>query len=468
MEIDTIAAIATPIGSSGIGIIRISGHNASEIILRIFLPSKKSTYKYTKMQPDFLRSHFLTHGFIFNPDDESMVDEVLVVWMKSPWTYTREDVVEIQAHSGPVILRKILTLVLDSGARLANPGEFTKRAFLNGRIDLSQAEAVADMIDAKTDKALKVATNQLSGGMQKSVSTLLDKITGIQARLEANIEFPEDISDAIDYPAIKQSLVSEITQPIDQLIQLYDDGHVLRDGVRMGIVGRPNVGKSSLLNRLIQKERAIVTPFPGTTRDLIEDHFSIGGIPIIITDTAGLHAATDPVEKIGIQKTQENIEQSDLVLFVIDANSPFTKEDDAIYKLIDAFNVLLVINKCDLLHSSDSIIIPENYAQHPAVHISALYGHGIDQLKKAVQRICLKGIRIEPGRTIVPNLRQKQLLVNSLKTLNKVLGGLDSNLSEELIVSDLAQAKNDLNQVLGRDVHNDILDEIFNKFCIGK
>ncbi len=468
MEQDTIAAIATPIGSSGIGILRISGPNAVSIVLRLFRGSPHST-RFSKCQrQDKIKTHQLIYGHIYDPTDETLVDEVLLAVMKAPRSYTREDVVEIQAHSGPVILSKMLNIVLGQGARMAEPGEFTKRAFLNGRIDLSQAEAVADMIAAKTEKALHVAAAQLNGGMQKSISNLTSKITDIQAELEANIEFSEDIDEHLDHENLILNLNKEIILPVKKLIKKYDNGHILRDGLRMGIVGRPNVGKSSLLNRLIKKERAIVTPLPGTTRDLIEDQFSIAGIPIIITDTAGLHDTTDPVEIIGIQKTHENIEQSDLVLFVVDAKTPFLLEDDNIFNLIQSQNVLLVINKIDLVDDSNEIYIPEKYKQYPVVYTSALYEHGFKDIRNAISSLCFGGIRIDPGRTIIPNLRQKLTLENAIKALESVRVGLEKKLSEELIVNDLAKAKDELKQVIGENVQDDILDAVFGKFCIGK
>ena len=468
MEHDTIAAIATPIGSSGIGIIRVSGSCAVSIAKGLFLPHG---YSAATLPHDFfenIMSHHLYYGHVYEPDTGGIVDEVLMVVMRSPRSYTREDVVEIQSHAGSVILSKILTLVLGAGCRLAEPGEFTKRAFLNGRIDLSQAEAIAEMISAKTEAGLKLAVTHLTGHFKETVLHFIDILTHAQIELEARIEFPDEAGAECDYTKVVDKLQHQVLQPIELLIQHYDDGHVLRDGIRLAIVGRPNVGKSSLLNVLLQKDKAIVTHLPGTTRDLIEDYTSIDGIPIIMTDTAGLHQTHDPVEVIGIHKTKENIQRSDLVLWVVDCTCGFTKEDQNVFQQIKERNILLVINKKDLILETEVPTIPDSFKLLECVFISAKLGDGLIDLKKAVKHKCLNEVDIEPGRSLIPNIRQMASLQSAAQYLRASLKGLSEQYTEELIVSDIISAKNFLGHITGDNVSMDILDEIFSKFCIGK
>ena len=469
MENDTIAAIATPIGSSGIGVIRISGTEAVSVSKQLFMPHGYNKETLPGEYFDHLQSHCLYYGHVIDPETEGVVDEVLMVVMRSPKSYTREDVVEIQSHAGSVILSKILTLVLASGCRMAEPGEFTKRAFLNGRLDLSQAEAIAEMISAKSEAGLKLATTHLTGQFKDTVDGLIDILTGVQIELEAGIEFPEDVQEDGDYAKMAATIQDQVLGPIGMLIQHYDDGHVLRDGIRLDIVGRPNVGKSSLLNALIKKDKAIVTHLPGTTRDLIEDYTHIDGIPVIITDTAGLHHTEDPVEVIGISKTKENIQKSDLVLWVIDCSNGFTVEDQNVYQQIKGRDTLLVINKIDLLkNDDDEVAAPEMFPALERVMVSAKYGDGLNDLKQAIKYKCLNEVDIEPGRSLVPNLRQTDALRSAANSLEEVATGLIEQRTEELIVTDLMSAKNALGLITGDTADMDILDEIFNKFCIGK
>ncbi len=470
MELDTIAAIATPLGSSGIGIIRISGTTSLSIALKLFRMPVHPPSNDTS-DPDLfsgLSTHRLRYGHIYDPESGQIVDEVLAAYMKAPKSYTREDVVEIQSHGGPIVQRKILDLVLGCGARLAEPGEFTKRAFLNGRIDLSQAEAVAEVISAKSDAALQLAARQLTGRMKSMIRSIVQKITSIQAEIEARIDFIEDLGDEAETEALRLALDQEIIAPVRKLIDDYSKGHILRDGLRMDIVGRPNVGKSSLLNRLIRKDKAIVTPIPGTTRDLVEDYFCIGGIPVLITDTAGLHATDDPVEIIGMQKTRDNILRSDLVLFVIDGCAPNETGDDAVFEQINARNIILVVNKCDLLSSGRQLALPQQYRHLPTVTISALNGDGVDELERTIQEVCLNGVFIDPGRDLVPTLRQRTALEQALEPLSRAYESLVGSGADELVAEDLESAKRSLSRILGEDVAHDVLDEIFRNFCIGK
>jgi tRNA modification GTPase len=469
MEQDTIAAVATPLGSSGIGIIRISGPQSLSIAMQLFqaptpLPSPKGAPDFTGQLP----VQTLKYGHVHDPGNGQIIDEVLIAFMKAPKSYTREDIIELQSHGGPIVQRKILEAVLQCGARLAEPGEFTKRAFLNGRIDLSQAEAVADVISAKSDAALQLAANQLTGKMGSVVSSLVEKVIAIQADVEARIDFIDDLDDEADTDRLRHTLVHDVITPVSKLIEDYRSGHILRDGVRMGIVGRPNVGKSSLLNQLVRKEKAIVTPIPGTTRDLVEDSFCIGGIPIFITDTAGLHTSDDPVEILGMQKTRENISRSDLVLFVVDGCALGVKEDASVFNQIEARNTILVINKRDLVFPHQDLTPPAPYRHLPTVVVSALKGDGIAALEQTIQEICLNGIYIHPGRDLVPTLRQRFALEQAMEPLKRACNALDGSVSDELVAEDLEAATRCLKRIIGENVEHDVLDEIFKNFCIGK
>lgn len=468
MDQDTIAAIATPIGSSGIGIIRISGNNALNIGLQLFRAPMQQRSVVLNKKSCNLSAHQLTYGHIYDPQSDDIIDEVLIVYMKAPKSYTREDLIEIQSHGGPVVMRKLLELIVKSGARLAEAGEFTKRAYLNGRIDLSQAEAVADVILAKSDAARQIAVGQLAGRMKTTITSIIHKINSVQAEIEARIEFCEDIEDDSEKSALCKTIREEVLTPISTLIEDHQKGHIFRDGLRLDIVGRPNVGKSSLLNQLIRKDKAIVTPIPGTTRDLVEDYFCVGGIPILITDTAGLHSTNDPVEIIGIQKTRDNILRSDLVLFVVDGSVPFKKEDEAVYEHITAKNVILVINKSDLMPAGNGVELAEKYLSLPSVIISALHGEGINDLERIIKEVTLGGIFINPGRHLVPTMRQKIALEKSKVPLTRACQSLADGLADELVTEDLENAKRELNRILGETVESDLLDEIFSKFCIGK
>jgi tRNA modification GTPase len=469
-EGDTIVAIATPVGSSGIGIVRISGEKSVAIAQLLFRKSRSAPAP--SMGGDDLKnlpSHHLNHGYIFDPENRDIIDEVLLAVMRTPHSYTREDVVEIQSHSGAVILGRILKLVIAKGARLAMPGEFTRRAFLNGRIDLTQAEAVGDMIAAKSDDALKLAVTHMTGQMKAALDEIVGKLTELQAELEAGLEFGEELeTPSIPKDKIAESLQEHLLMPIEALISRYQEGYFIREGVRLGIAGRPNVGKSSLLNYLIRKDRAIVTELPGTTRDPIEEHFCIDGLPVVVTDTAGIHDTRDPVEIIGIQKTRESIVQSDLVLFMVDGMQPFVEADLRAFENIDKERIILVINKTDLMDDSDRVVIPDRFSGLPAFFISAKFGHGIEALKDAIKEMVIGDRGIDPQPKIVPTLRQKNGLEEARDALKRVQAAMDPWAGEELMLIDLEVARKSLNEITGQRHDSDILDEIFGKFCIGK
>ena len=471
MEYDTIAAIATPIGSGGIGIIKISGQDSFSIAEAIFQRSHPSwgAGRPEGEAPSFpLKSHRLYHGYIVNPETGRVLDEVLLSAMKAPRTYTREDVIEINTHSGYIVMASILDLVLQKGARLADPGEFTKRAYLSGRIDLTQAEAVIDIINSRTEKSLEIATSQIKGDLKNRIEFIRNSLIDILTQVEAAIDFPEDVGDLIDVESINQILDKSVIDELSDMVAQYENAHFLRDGLKMIVVGRPNVGKSSLMNRLIKNDRVIVTPIPGTTRDLIEETLNIRGIPVIIADSAGLHETKDPVEVIGIEKTKEYIHTSDLILFMIDASDPFTIEDNKIYQIIGDKRLILVINKIDLVEEGFKPELPEAWDKIPSVKISALYGNGLSSLKDLIAKLALGDHHLDVQSTIIPNLRHKIALEKSMELAVSASEEIRKGTSFDLIAIDIKETLDSLGEIIGAVAKEDIIDQIFKRFCIGK
>lgn len=414
-------------------------------------------------------SHQLYHGYVVDKETGKTYDEVLFTVMRAPYSYTREDVVEIQAHAGFIALSAILEMVLKQGARLAEAGEFTKRAFLNGRIDLSQAEAVIDIINAKTQQSLEIAANQISGNMGVQIQAIRDAMMNILVEIEAGIDFPDDVGEIIDSNRIITGIRSEIMNPLKDMLFRYENAHVLRDGLKLIVVGKPNVGKSSLMNRLIQKDRVIVTHVPGTTRDLVEETINIHGIPVIVTDSAGLHETNDPVEVIGIQKTHEYIVQSDLVLFMVDVSSDFTEADFQIYDRIKNKCAILVFNKSDLVkdggYRSD---IPPQWRDLPNVKTSALYNWGVETLKELIAKICLGESGFDTRNVIIPNIRHKQALERGIQASEAAVMGIQEGTMFELVAIDIQEVIDSLGEIIGVGTKEDVLDKIFSRFCIGK
>ena len=475
MTNSTIAAIATPVGSGGIGIIRISGNNSVSIAASLFQRSRlasnvppENTEGKQSGSKDGFKSHHFYHGFIFQPKTGQILDEVLLTVMKAPYSYTREDIVEIHTHSGRVVMGAVLSAVLSKGARLADPGEFTKRAFLNGRIDLIQAESVVDIINAKTEAALKIATSLIVGELGKKVESIRKSLVHVLASIEAAIDFPEEAEEIMDAESAYEFIQSQAIDVLKKLIYQYDDPNVIRDGLKLVIVGRPNVGKSSLMNCLVQKDRAIVTSVPGTTRDFIEEHLHIEGIPLIITDTAGIQKTKDPVEIIGVQKAREYMDQADLILFMVDASSSLLKEDKIIYRQLREKAFILVINKSDLVDKNFNFECPGSWGDPPRVNVSALYRKGIEALKALILEMCVGGKLPDAGNGIVPNLRHKIALDRCLRSTLAVAEGVRTARPPELIVIDIKDAIDALGEITGATTHDDILDEIFSRFCVGK
>ena len=471
MNNDTIAAIATPIGSGGIGIIKISGDRALSIAGSLFRKSVRKTDAPSPLNTHVLLSsgsHRLNYGHIVDPDKNRVLDEVLLSVMLAPNTYTTENIVEINTHSGHVVLASILNLVLKHGARLAEPGEFTKRAYLNGRIDLTQAEAVVDIINSKTERALEVATSQIEGRLKESVEAIRDATLDILTHIEAAIDFPDDVGDIIRTDEMLYTLEGRIICDLKALLDQYETGHILKQGLKVAIVGKPNVGKSSLLNRLLQEDRAIVTPIPGTTRDLIEETLNIRGIPVLVADTAGLHKTDDPVEVIGIAKTKAYINGADMVLFMVDASAPLASEDHTICKTVGTKPCILVVNKSDLVDDGFELETPEQWPDYPSINISALYGNGLGGLKDLIAKESIGEHRLEIQNTIIPSLRHKMALDQSLLLMRSVAKAIKQAVPPELIAIDIQEAVASLGEIIGTTTKTDVLDQIFSRFCIGK
>lgn len=480
----TIAALATPIGFGGIGIIKISGPQAFAIARRLFSPSVQTPsaahspnniehVKEHQVYPsqedhDTFRSHLLYHGYIVDPETQSEVDEVLVSFMKAPRTYTCEDVVEINAHSGPTALKRILELVILTGAHLAEPGEFTKRAFLNDRIDLTQAEGVIDLICARTDKERQMVMPHLQGVMAQKIGAMKEAMRQIAADVEAYIEFADDLETELNAKEVCLQLKLEVLRPVEKLLSKYQDSHYLREGLRVTIVGAPNVGKSSIMNRMLEKDRVIVAPSPGTTRDAIEETLNIDGIPVVMVDTAGLQATSDPVERIGIRKTNDYLKIADLILFVIDISRPITAGELEIFKNVNKKPLIMVLNKIDLVQRGSEVVLPDNWTDVSHVKTSALLNEGIQGLKKTIRRVSENCGARDAQNGIVPNLRQKIALEKCLSAATVAYKGLSTGVGLELVGMDIKEAALRLDEILGQSLDENILDLIFSRFCIGK
>lgn len=455
---DTIAAIATAPGEGGIGIIRISGSNSLQVAEEIFKSvSGKKISEYN------LRS--LIYGDIF--DGEKRIDEVLVAYMKGPRSYTGEDVVEINCHGGFISVKKILELILTKDVRLAEAGEFTKRAFLNGRIDLSQAEAVIDVIKSKTDKAQEVAQSQLEGSLAKKIRELRNKVTEVLAQLEVSIDFSDEDVEDITYKEIGEKSL-ELRAEIKKLYDSAESGKILRDGLKTVIIGKPNVGKSSLLNSILGENRAIVTEIPGTTRDVIEEFVNIKGIPLKIVDTAGIRETEDIVEKIGVQKSKESIESADLVIIVLDSSKQLSDEDLEILQSAQSKKTIVLLNKIDLEQVIDESEIEKFVGKENIIKISALKNEGIEQIHDKIEAMVFTGDVKSSSSLVITNSRHKDALYKAYNSINDAIDGIMQRLPYDFIEVDFKNIWDYLGYINGDTVQEDLLDTIFSNFCIGK
>ncbi len=457
-EFPTVAAISTSLGTGAIGIVRMTGPDSIAICDRLFRGRRGNLAEAA--------SHTLHYGAIAEPESGELVDEVLVSVMRAPATYTREDVVEINCHGGPVAQQRVMSLLLAQGAGLATPGEFTRRAFLNGRIDLVQAESVAQIVSAKTEAGLRVAMSQLAGGLSREIGSLRDDILGVLASIEAGLDFSDEDIEGMDRQATGGSLTG-IAGRLQELIESAFVGRVLCEGVRTAIVGKPNVGKSSLLNALLMRDRAIVTEIPGTTRDTIEEIINIDGIPLQLIDTAGLRPAGNEVERIGVERSRRAISEADLVLCLFDGSEPEDDHDRALLTSVPMDRTILVINKADLFRGRQPRFNRGLLPAEPVV-ISAMTRHGLSQLRERISGLVLGGALPPLEGPMVTHERHKQLLEQSLSALGRARQGLRVGLGEELVAEELHGALTALGGITGDEVVEDLLDRIFQEFCIGK
>ena len=454
----TIAAISTAMSASGIGIVRISGENARDVISRIY--RSKGGKKKIKEVP----SHTIHYGYIYN--GEELVDEVLVMIMRAPRTFTGEDTVEIDCHGGVYAMKRVLETVLKNGAEIAGPGEFTKRAFLNGRLDLSQAEAVMDVIQAKNDYALKSSMEQLRGSVQKAIRDIREKLIYHIAYIESALDDPEHIS--LDgYPQELLEVVDKEQQEVKRLLKSSSDGKIIQEGIQTVILGKPNAGKSSLLNLLLGENRAIVTDIAGTTRDILEEYITLHGITLKITDTAGIRETEDIVEKIGVDKAREMAQKADLILYVVDSSVPLDENDEEIMSMLGGKKAIILYNKTDL-----TPVIPleelREKTGHPVIPISAKEETGIMELEDKVKEMFFGGELSFNDEVYITNARHKAALEEADKSLDLVRNSIEMGMPEDFFSIDLMNAYENLGKILGESVGEDLVNEIFSKFCMGK
>jgi tRNA modification GTPase len=461
---DTIAAIATAPGVGGIGVIRVSGPDAARILSKIFRP-----HRAENLHPDgSLTSHRLCYGTVVDRDD-TVLDEVMAVFMQAPHTYTREDVAEIQCHGSYLVQQAILTELLALGARAAEPGEFTKRAFLAGRIDLTQAEAVIDLLQAQSMGGVELALGQLQGQLYERIAAIRDALVEILATVELALDFPDDETDILVADRLPGQIEEQIEQPLQTLLALADQGRVIREGVKAVIAGRPNVGKSSLLNQLLQEERALVTEIPGTTRDTIEELISVHGIPVHLVDTAGIREHEDAVEELGIERAHQKMKEADLVLFVVDASQGLTAIDQALYSSLGDRKRVVVLNKVDIADQDLLQKLGDFFASAPLVQTAARNGVGITELGETVyQTIIGEEEAMSERISCAPNLRHKIILEKTLTACEQVKQTVLMAGPADLLAVDLRLALDYLADIVGLTTPDDVLDVLFTRFCIGK
>jgi tRNA modification GTPase len=461
VEFDTIAAISTPMGEGAIAIVRLSGDQAFEIADRLFkgMGSKKLTE---------VASHTIHYGHLIDPKSGQVAEEVMVSVMRGPKTFTKEDVVEINCHGGLVSVNRVLQLVLNQGARLAEPGEFTKRAFLNGRIDLSQAEAVIDLIRAKTDRAMNLALGQMEGRLSRLIQKLRQEILEILAHVEVNIDYPEydDVEEMTHNMLLEKA--KYVQGELEKLLQTSQQGKILREGLSTVIVGRPNVGKSSLLNSLVHENKAIVTDIPGTTRDVIEEYVNVRGVPLRLLDTAGIRETEDIVERIGVERSRQVLKEADLILLVLNYSDELSEEDRNIFKAVESMDVIVIVNKTDLPQKIDLDEVRELGKDYSLVTTSLLEDKGVDELEEAISSLFFSGAIESGDLTYVSNSRHIALLNQAVNSIEEAINGVEMGTPIDIVQIDLTRSWELLGEIIGESVHESLIDQLFSQFCLGK
>lgn len=459
MDFDTITSISTPMGEGAIGIVRLSGPQAIEIGDKLYKGKKKLAE---------VDSHTINYGHIIDPDTNETVEEVMISVLRAPKTFTREDIIEINCHGGILTINRILELTMTHGARIAEPGEYTKRAFLNGRIDLSQAEAVMDFIRSKTDRASKVAMNQIEGRLSYLIKRQRQSILEILAQVEVNIDYPEydDVEDATTEFLLQQS--KRIKQEINQLLETGAQGKIMREGLSTVIVGRPNVGKSSMLNNLIQDNKAIVTEVAGTTRDVLEEYVNVRGVPLRLVDTAGIRDTEDIVEKIGVERSRKALSQADLILFVLNNNEALTEDDQTLYDVVKNEDVIVIINKTDLETNLDINEVKEMIGDTPLIQTSMLKQEGIDELEIQIRDLFFGGDVQNQDMTYVSNSRHISLLKQARQSIQDAIDAAESGIPMDMVQIDLTRTWEILGEIIGESASDELIDQLFSQFCLGK
>ncbi|MFB1097160.1 MULTISPECIES: tRNA uridine-5-carboxymethylaminomethyl(34) synthesis GTPase MnmE [Bacillaceae] len=458
MQNDTIAAISTPVGEGAIAIVRLSGAEAVEIAAKLF-DGKKLTD---------VPSHTIHYGKLIDPETGEVAEEVMVSVMKAPKTFTREDVVEINCHGGLVSVNRVLELALQEGARLAEPGEFTKRAFLNGRIDLSQAEAVMDLIRAKTDRAMNVALNQMEGRLSRLIQKLRQELLETVAHVEVNIDYPEydDVEEMSHNMMIEKT--QYVYEEIEKLLEMAKQGKILREGLATAIIGRPNVGKSSLMNALVHENKAIVTEIAGTTRDIIEEYVNVRGVPLKLVDTAGIRETEDIVERIGVERSRQVLKQSDLILLVLNYGEALSDEDRNLFEAVAGLDVIVIVNKTDLSQQIDLEEVRQLAGDRPVITTALIEEKGIDELELAIKDTFFAG-EIDGGDlSYISNVRHIQLLKQALSSLREAMNGIEMQMPMDIVQIDVTRTWELLGEIIGDTVHESLIDQLFSQFCLGK
>ena len=459
MDFDTITSISTPMGEGAIGIVRLSGPEAVEIGDKLYKGKKK-----LKDVP----SHTINYGHIIDPETDEVVEEVMISVLRAPKTFTREDIIEINCHGGILTINRILELTMTHGARMAEPGEYTKRAFLNGRIDLSQAEAVMDFIRSKADRASKVAMNQIEGRLSDLIKRQRQSILEILAQVEVNIDYPEydDVEDATTEFLLAQS--KKIKNEIDQLLETGTQGKIMREGLSTVIVGKPNVGKSSMLNNLIQDNKAIVTEVAGTTRDVLEEYVNVRGVPLRLVDTAGIRDTEDIVEKIGVERSRKALSEADLILFVLNNNEPLTDEDRTLYEVIKNEDAIVIVNKTDLERRLDIEEVKTMIGNTPLIQTSMLKQEGIDELELQIRDLFFGGEVQNQDMTYVSNSRHISLLKQARQTIQDAIDAAEAGIPMDMVQIDLTRTWEILGEIIGESASDELINQLFSQFCLGK